>query len=435
MVLRFHYGGDNNTDYEGWYLDNIKVAPIQWPIGFQHSIESTYSYTIPAGSNKRIYWSNLPTCMDLRDSHMTVFLLSNDPVAPAFSFFWQIKIRDYPLLTELRAVQSTAGDGRVALAAAVSDHDGEPVSLAFDWSADSGKTWRPAALTNLSASVGQMPTNAPSGAVAGLPTATNSVPLTNQLTAVWESRAATPAITVNTQVLFRACATNGYYGRTVISPPFVVDNEPPQFSAGALSVAPLSASGPYALTTNGLAVSWPPATDNPSSLLTYRLLDTPTNLVPAVSFTSLTALVTATLALSNTLDLAHRLEVVALDPAGNASAPLTATVLVLNPASDFDADGLSNADEETAGTLATDPGSRFTAALQRAPDAPEALSLSWDSAPGRLYAVEATPSLLPPDWQPLPGYTNILGTGAPIRIDLPADQPSHFYRIRVFFTP
>ena len=435
LLLRFHYGGDNNTDYEGWYIDNVTVAPIQWPQGFVNSIEGTYGYTIPAGGNKRIYWSNLPTCMDLRDSHMTVFLLSNDPVAPAYSFFWQVKIRDYPLLPVLGAAQSSAGDGRVALTAAVADRDGEPVSLTFDWSADGGQTWRPAALTNLAAAVGATPSNAPAGAVANLATATNGVPLTNRLAAVWASRAVAPPLTMNTQMLFRVLATNGYYGKTYLSPLFAVDNEPPLFSPGALSVAPLSAVGPYAVTTNLLTLSWPTATDNPSPVLTYRLLDTPTNLVPAVATTSLTSLVTATLALSNALDLAHRFEVVAIDPAGNASAPLDAALLVLNPASDFDADGLSNADEETAGTLATDSASRFVAALQPAPDAPGTLSLTWDGAPNRLYAVEATTTLFPPDWQPLPGATSILGTGAPIRVELPSGPSSSFFRIRVYLTP
>lgn len=435
LVLRFHYGGDNNTDYEGWYIDDVSVRPIEWPRGFTSSIESTYPFTIPAGNSKRILWSNTPSLLEARDMHTTIFILSNDPAAPSFSFFWQMKIRDYPSVPELRAAQSTSGDGLVTLTAAVGDRDGEPVSLAVDWSGDKGKTWQPAALTHVSAAVGSAATNAPDGRLADLLTATNRVTFTNSLAAVWDSRAQIPAIDVNTQMLFRAAATNGFFGQTFTSPLFTVDNDPPRFAAGALSAEPLSEWGPYSLTTNLLALAWPPASDNPSATLTYRLVDTQPDLAPPVSVTNQTALLTEALSLAGTLNRQHRFDVVALDPAGNASAPLSLSLLVLEPSADYDGDGLCNADEETAGTLANDPGSRFIASLQTEGGSTGHLALSWNSATNRLYSVEVTPSLLPPDWQPLPGCTNLPGTGSPVTVELPESSASAFFRIRVYLHP
>jgi hypothetical protein len=369
--------------------------------------------------------------MDLRDDNMSVFILSNDPVSPADSFFWQMRIRDYPLVPELHAVQSSYGDGHVGITAAVADLDGEPVNLTFDWSDDKGKTWSPASVTNMTLSVGNVPSNTLSRSVTNLPTASKGILLTNQFSAVWASREISPAITVSTQMLFRVTATNGYFGKSYTSMPFLIDNEPPCFTAGMLTVAPCSAVGTYALTTNSLALAWPAATDNPSRHLTYRLIDSQEERVPAVSSTSLTALVTADLALSNALDRTHRFEVVALDPAGNASDPLTVSLLVLNPSADYDEDGMCNFDEETAGTLVTDPTSRFIVAMQPSTDKPGHLALSWNSVADRHYTVEATPSLLPPAWAPLPEYTDILGTGLPITIECPDIEPSNFFRLRV----
>ncbi len=428
MLLRFHYGGDNNTDNEGWYIDNIAVRPIEWPRGFSNNIEPAYSYTIPAGANKRILWNNLPSAMDLRYDNLTVFLCSNDPAAPLYRFFWQVTIRDYPQLYALSASQSSNGDGLVRLAAAVADADGEPVSLAFDWSGDKGKTWQPAALTNLTVAVGATLSNTPPDRLANLATATNGVPLTNQLSAVWASRAVTPALTVNTQTLFRVTATNGYFGRAYTSAPFTVDNVPPLFAAGALTVSPLSPHGGYALTTNGVTLAWPPATDNPSPTLTYLLTDHQETPSPGLAVTSQTSLVTAFLSLSNALDRPHRFEVVARDPAGNASAPLTASLLILDAAADYDGDGLSSADEEIAGTSAADAADRFAGALSSSPGA---LTLSWPSAAGRLYTVEASPALQPSEWRPLAGCSDIPGTGLTLTVEIPATQTAGFFRIRV----
>ena len=415
LVFRFHYGADNNTDNEGWYIDDITVMPLMYENGFSHNLESYYNYTISAGNYKRILWYNLPASMTVRNDNLTVFILSNDPVNPSYSFLWSLKIRDYPLMPNLYATQSTSGDGRVRLSTGVADRDGEPVGLAFDWSTDNGKSWLPAALTNVLTSTGTVSLATTNGKLTNLLTTSGSTHITNQLSAVWESRAVAPPVTVCTQALFRVTATNGYFGACYMTPRFIVDNVPPTFLPGTLTASPRSSVGPYAMTTNQLNLAWPAATDTPSSsALTYRL-----TLFP--SGTNMLSQTNATYAVSNRFDRVHSYSVTAYDPAGNASATLSISLLVLDACGDYDHDGMTTADEEIAGTSATDARDRFVVSMPPSTGKTGDLSLSWPSVTGRRYTVEATPTLLPPAWQPLPAYTDILGTGAPLTIDLPKD--------------
>ena len=426
VLFRFHYGADNNVDKEGWYIDDVTVTPLLWQNGFSHSINPSYSYIIPAGNYKRILWSNLPSGMDVRNDNLTVFIESNDPVSPLFSFYWQIKIRDYPLLPGLDAIQTSTGNGLISLSTGVYDYDGEPVNLAVQWSPDSGKSWNPAALTNILASFGSVPPSTDTGDIANLPTSQKSVPVTNGLCASWSSRNIVPVIGVNTQVLFRITANNNYYGKTYTTSRLTVDNVAPVFLPGQVTFAPLSALGPYAVTTNLLNLAWPAAIDDPATQLTYRIIDTWAG--STTNSTNCSSRNTATLALSNRLDAVHDFHVVAVDPAGNTSAPLGASLLILNALGDYDADGMPTADEEIAGTSATNSSDRFEAAFSSSLGTRR---LSWPSVAGRLYTVEATPSLLPPAWQRLPGCTDIPGTGSPLDVELPPIQPTCFFRILV----
>ena len=427
LFFRFHYGGDDNTDNEGWYIDDVTVMPLVWQNGFSHSIESSYNYTVAPGGYKRILWCNLPTSMDVRDDNLTVFLLSNDPVNPPFSFSWQLKIRDFPFLPGLAAAQTTAGDGLVSIAAGVYDTDGEPVGLTVQWSPDSGKTWNAAALTNVHTSAGTSPPFAPDGRITGVQTITNAIHVTNLLGAAWASRLVAPPLTVNTQLLFRVTATNGYFGKTYTTAQLTVDNVPPSFLPGTFALAPLSTVGPYALTTNLLTLTWPAAIDTPStSALSYRLSS-------SIGMTSLLSQVTTTLTVSNRLNTTHTYHIVALDPSGNASPPLTVSSLVLDPRGDYDGDGMITADEETAGTSAIDSNVCFR--VDMTPAAVKtgllAITLSWNSTLGRRYTVEATPTLLPPTWQPVTGLIDISGTGNPLSFEMIVAGPARFYRIRV----
>lgn len=83
---------------------------------------------------------------------------------------------------------------------------------------------------------------------------------------------------------------------------------------------------------------------------------------------------------------------------------------------DDDSDGLSNADEEVAGTQPTNESS---ALIQYAPTADtEALVLSWQSASGRTYAIHSTALLTN-------GFTNIVFS------HIPADVPLNIATVNV----
>jgi len=75
-----------------------------------------------------------------------------------------------------------------------------------------------------------------------------------------------------------------------------------------------------------------------------------------------------------------------------ASSP---TIRVLAAAGDEDGDGMRNEAEQTAGTNALDPGSRFAASVIRAPDH---ATVDWAAVPGRSYRVQYRESLGSGTW-------------------------------------
>ena len=112
------------------------------------------------------------------------------------------------------------------------------------------------------------------------------------------------------------------------------------------------------------------------------------------------------------LDSENSVWLYAVDKVGNASVILSATVMVLDPEGDFDGDGHNNAAEEVAGTDATDKESILRlglAGVARVANGTE-LKLVWPSVLGRWYTVNTT-SLVTPQWPPLPGLSDLPGSG------------------------
>ena len=421
VIFRFHYGGDNNSDNEGWYIDDVTLKPVLWQNGFASNITPLQTYTTPAADFVNTTWINYPAGMTTRDENFAILIESDDLLRPQVWFDWSIRLRDAPRITPLTAAQTTLGDGIVNLTAGIADTDGEPVDLTVLWSDDDGATWQPAPFTNAAASFGDIPAFSGSGTVADLPTALDNTPSNNFFTADWASRAAIPPIAVNTQMLFRVIADNGHFRATNTTPRFTVDNVPPVFLPGALIVSPMSEIGSYAITVGPLTLAWPSATDNlPASILRYRLT--------VHDITNATSALTTTVNISNALDTVHNFRVTALDPAGNASDPLEVTLLILDPLGDPDGDGMTTADEEYAGTDASSPSDSLSATI--AMDS-SSLTLTWFGVSGRNYAIEFVPSLQSPDWQPVPPYTAIPGDNVPISVNLPTTPPASFFRIRV----
>lgn len=105
---------------------------------------------------------------------------------------------------------------------------------------------------------------------------------------------------------------------------------------------------------------------------------------------------------------------------------------VMTGTSDFDGDGRTDFEEYIAGTHPTN-GLNF----QRLEIGPAGLSNGWKilfaTVTGRLYRVEASPSLAAPDWQPV--VTNLPGTGAPQEVLDPNPATPRYFRNAVELAP
>jgi hypothetical protein len=111
---------------------------------------------------------------------------------------------------------------------------------------------------------------------------------------------------------------------------------------------------------------------------------------------------------------------------GFGSVTLTPLAVDLS-AVDSDGDGMPDIAERIAGTVPNDPSSFF-----RAEGVPAAGLVSVQSVAGRAYDLQYATNLLQPDWQPVPGATNIPGTGGLLVLtNLPAADPQRTYRLAV----
>lgn len=97
--------------------------------------------------------------------------------------------------------------------------------------------------------------------------------------------------------------------------------------------------------------------------------------------------------------------------------------------SDLDRDGFTAADEYVALTDPTDAESRFM--IQAVEPSASALRLGVPSAAGRLYTVERRETPGGGDWQPVPPWIDVPGTGAMLWLPATNGLPSGFFRARV----
>lgn len=128
VQFRFHHGGDDNTDLEGVYLDNIRLSPLAQQPGFYHAFNTSTTYTIPAGLNARITWYNLCGAVLASNVSITVSLVSNDPQLPVYDFNWT-----YKCVTTNRVP--------VRIVSVVPFADYEASGLVFSWMSEYGMTY------------------------------------------------------------------------------------------------------------------------------------------------------------------------------------------------------------------------------------------------------------------------------------------------------
>lgn len=98
--------------------------------------------------------------------------------------------------------------------------------------------------------------------------------------------------------------------------------------------------------------------------------------------------------------------------------------------SDYDHDGLTDKQEWIAGTNPTNAASVWRTGL--------ALSnaVAWPSLQGRLYSVSGTTNLAPSSWSPVPGATNLPGTGTNMTWQIAtATNSASFYKVDVRLSP
>lgn len=520
--LRFHYGADDNTDREGWYVDNIRIAPLaDDPCPPAAIAPATGTLSAQAGQplaavvdtsrfNRR--WLRVP-----------VLLQSNDPVTPATWYNLAFQVLHPPSLS-LAAAQSTNGDGLVSVSGQWLDPDGEARTLTFGYSGDNGITWAAPRFSTLAIGHGTATLDAAQAVVHH--TLTNAEPacLTNRFTLTWNTRHPSNNVQVAMGMLLRATLSDPIFGDTgALAAPFAVDNQAPgltgfqvfshqprTWSASRQVLASWSASDGAGSGVRDQSVALWRATERASTNVNYVIapplfvwtLDADSSnwwisvtardamgnaasvsngpfwvdaTPPAIGAASLQAargcdgtyvlgtpvLLTAagvtdalsgvsSYAFANTTrpeagsltvssnraswtavawDATNRFTVAAADAAGNRSAPLTLDVLVLNPVSDRDGDGISNGDEDLVGSSPFAPSPPF--AIGRIDATRGGTAVAWSAITGRFYTVEARGALDNGGWTNLPAFTSMPGSNGTMSVILPRSDSAHFYRVRV----
>ncbi|MBI9020525.1 MAG: hypothetical protein JEZ10_04635 [Verrucomicrobia bacterium] len=114
------------------------------------------------------------------------------------------------------------------------------------------------------------------------------------------------------------------------------------------------------------------------------------------------------------------------DYTGNAGplSPVSDTIKLLSASGDEDEDGMTNGDEDIAGSNPLSSGSIFELTSTTV-DAGGDVTITWDAVAGRTYSVETSTALTSGSWTPV---TNGLTTGA--WTDTNPSETNKFYRAR-----
>lgn len=228
-LIRFEFRGDDNTQYEGWYIDDVQIACEAGNDDPWLAVSRTNG-VLAESSVTNISVSLDTAGMPTGDRAAFLRLTSNDPCRPTNSIPVSLRVRSPPGLAGLTAAQEPAGGlGLVTVSNAVYDIDGEPCALELQYSADSGVSWSDAWVVSATSSVG--------GAwveggfpprVLGIPTGPAGRGPTNWLRAAWATRLGGESIGLCRQTLLRARIWDGlFWSEARTSAPFVVDNQPP----------------------------------------------------------------------------------------------------------------------------------------------------------------------------------------------------------------
>lgn len=228
-IIRFHFGSDDNTEEEGWYLDDIVVSPV---IPAQPWLSpATNPLTVPAYSGIMtpaviLDSTGIPT----GDRQATLLISGNDPALPWATIPVRMSVRSPATLTWLAAAQtSTNGTGMVTLSNQIRDADGDTCQIEYEWGSSNTGPWSNLWLTAVRTDAGTATfNNAQSPQVSNLITKTDSGLITNLVTASWDSQVSGCGWEPSSGTLIRGRTWDGLFWSTwVTSQPFMVDNQAP----------------------------------------------------------------------------------------------------------------------------------------------------------------------------------------------------------------
>ncbi len=228
-IIRFHFGSDDNTEEEGWYLDDIVISPVV-PTQSWLSL-ATNQLTLPANSSSvapvvTLDSAGIPT----GERQSTLFISGNDPIKPYAIIPVRMTVRSPATLIWQTASQtSTNGTGLVTLGNQLYDADGDTCQMACEWSTSVGSPWSNLWLTAVQADAGTARfDNAQSASISNLITRLASGLITNAVSAIWNSQTSGCGWLAASNTLVRSRTWDGlFWSSWVTSQPFMVDNEAP----------------------------------------------------------------------------------------------------------------------------------------------------------------------------------------------------------------
>lgn len=375
LRLRFRFGSDFYTVAEGWYLDDIEIVSDALPVDWL-TVEPASGLVAPASTGTVALSLSAAVLSNAGVYRAVVRVAGNDPVTPTGSVTVAMRVDTRPSAAFRFAGQSPAnGSGTVTISNAVSDVDGDTLSLRLEFSTDGGTTWTNLPVASAAAAGGIVISNAASQQLSGIVASPS-----NAVVATWSTTNA-PALAWQPDVRIRATPSDGWIsGATVTSAPFTVDNVAPSATDADVTVA-LSAFGNYVV-GSVVTSAWTGFTDTGSGIGNYLLNRLASPVSGAVTATSSPAAVGGLQpGATNTVHVWAR------DAAGNIGGPATVSFLVLDPAGDADGDGFGNAAEEIAGTDALDAASVLRLTGAASGDGADERVLRWPYASNRTYAL------------------------------------------------
>jgi hypothetical protein len=176
---------------------------------------------------------------------------------------------------------------------------------------------------------------------------------------------------------------------------------------------------------NSVTVTWAAAPPDSEGVVPCYKVTVTINGIPSMPYIVCGTSTTISAAAGQTVTVT----VQAVNPSDNSvtGASSTSTIRFIDPNGDDDHDGMTNAQEDSAGTNPFDPYSVLRVTGVSRPN-PSNISLTWSSVSGKQYVIQGA-SAPGGTYIDIPG-TAITATGASTSETIPSTPPA-FYRVRI----